>query len=673
MTSQENMTTDPLALSPVHRVAVTGANGLIGRWLVLGLTRQGTRVLALMRRPDERLAELRTWIAARGGDATLVYGAHLDLDAPGLGLELAAREALRQVDAVYHLAARFGFGLSVAEARRANVEAPLELVDLLASADLVPRLVHISGYRTEGREARNLDVADAHALARFYRTHGAYEASKMEAHVRVARRAARQGVPLTRVSPAMVIGDSRTGETIQYTGLAETLGMLWRRRLPALVGRHDTWLPAVTVDFLADLLVRVPADPALVGEHLVVLDPATPTLPELVGLAADRMGRPRPRLQLPVGLVRQIPSWASGVDSESLSFISSDRYDTQLLARFMARHSLSMPSFAASFSRWVDHLLASRFGDHAPRAGRIRRHGGRRVFARGEVAEAEAVYLHGVMLHEGSWAPVMDRTGHRGYAPDLPGTGRSEGADSPHEWLRSVLAEARVPQVLVAHSLGTAFATTFAAWHPERVAELILVSPFFLQARPGWALRQPELVGAAFRFGPKRLLAAAMEADRDTTLIGDARDEAIDLLRDSAAGHARWLSWATRRDIRALLARDLELAIAAGVPVTLVVGSDDPLRAAAPAGARVVEVAGAGHYPQLTHPAVVAETVERAVNRGRELPRAHGGTRYAPPLRRPLAEAAKRARSLALPTVDVPIVAPRAPFATSAPRARMLA
>mgnify|MGYP000210972243 CR=1 FL=1 len=334
----------------IQAAVVTGAAGFIGRYLLVALTKQGTHVAALVRGPTARLPELRAWVDAHGGDGALLSAAPFDLEAPDLGLTPESEAWLDRAEAVYHLAARFEFGLSAEAARVANVDASVRLVERLARRPRLERLVYLSGYRTEGGPARALDVDDPAALRRFYRDHGAYEASKMEAHQRVQRRADELGVPLTRVSPAVVIGHSETGETTQFIGLVETLRLLHARRLPALPGDASTWLPLVTVDVLASVLVRVPTDPLSRGEHLVVFDERSPSLPALVKLAAEHMGVPAPRLCLPVWFVRALPTALSGVDREGLSFISSDRYDAAPLQAFAARTQLELPDIERAFA-----------------------------------------------------------------------------------------------------------------------------------------------------------------------------------------------------------------------------------------------------------------------------------------------------------------------------------
>ncbi|MEZ4328355.1 MAG: alpha/beta fold hydrolase [Polyangiales bacterium] len=595
----------------IHEVAVTGANGFIGRFLLVELTRRGALVWALMRRAEERVDELRAWVDARGGDGRLVRATEFDLAAPDLGLTPEGEQVLACVDAVYHLAARFEFGLSVEVARQANVDASLRLVERLAQRPpgaRVRRLVHLSGYRTEGTPARALDVTDARGLAAFYRTHGAYEASKMEAHQRVERRARELDVPLTRVSPAVVIGHSETGETTQFIGLAETLRRLRDGQLMALPGSDQTWLPLVPVDHLAACLAGVPGDRASEGQHLVVFDEASPSLTQLVALAAARLGTHAPRRHVPVRLVRALPTRLTGVDHEALSFLSDDRYDSQPLSAFERRVGLSRPPIEQAFLRWVDFLQQTEFGarPHDERTRLLA--AGVSVSASGDLRAADSVLLHGLLLNDTSWAALRERLPFPSLAVDLPGLGRSgAGGGQPGEWLRAVLAPLATKPLLVAHSLGAVHALELAQRYPERIAGLVLVSPFFLQARPAPLLRVGWLVQRALRWlrrlGPSRALGdAALPA---------LTDDAVDLLTrpEVARASARWLSWVARHDVRARLRQTLdELQL----PVVLVHGERDPLRVAPGTPRETHVVHGAGHYPQLTHPERVAGVIRAA-------------------------------------------------------------
>ncbi len=590
-------------------VIITGASGFIGRWLAAELTRQGVGVLALVRNGPARVAELRDWVESHGGRAAHVDALHFDLDADDLGLDAVGVERVRGATAVYHLAARFTFGLDRVTARRANVTASERLVELCADAPRLKRFVHLSGYRTTGTPASRLEVDDTDQLDAFYATHGAYEASKIEAHERVRRAAARVGVPLTRISPAAVIGDSRTGETTQLTGLGETIERLMHGRLPALPGGADTLVPLLAVDTLASLLAALPDDPDSAGQHYVALDPDTPPLAKLVARIARRIGVTPPRVSVPVSVLSRLPSALTSVTSEELSFVSDDRYDAQPFLTLLERLGLELPPIGATVDVWVDYLVDTDGLKSKPR-GRSFSASGRRVFASGDRAAPQAVLLHGVLLNERSWQPLVDRLRVQHLALDLPGFGRSaDSTATPGEWTRAALDGTRSRPVIVGHSLGSAYAIDYALEHADRVQGVILVSPFFLQARPSWLLRRAEVMAPALRFGPRTKLAAVLDGTLD-----DARTDALELLRrpSVACANARGLSWAARLDVR----RDYQQRLAQlQVPVMLIVGERDPLIVDPPANVSIERVAGAGHYPQLTHPARVAELVGRTMPR----------------------------------------------------------
>lgn len=323
-------------------ILVTGGSGLLGRWLLAALTRRGARVHVLLRGAAERAPELRAFVGSLGGVPDRLEVHEGDVERPGLGLSAP----LSGVRDVYHLAARFGFGLSVDEARRANVEGTLHVAELAASLPRLRRFVFVGGYRMTRPPAALSGLRapyDAVTIARVYAAHGAYEASKHESYAALKQLATARGLPLTVVHPSSVIGDSRTGRTTQLTGLAETVEQLWNGTLPALAGTADTFVPVVTVDHLADVLASVPLDPATLGEELVVLDPRTPNLPALIGRVAAHLGVPAPRWTLPAALVRALPRALTGLDPETLHFLSEDRYDTTSTDAHLARMGLRAP------------------------------------------------------------------------------------------------------------------------------------------------------------------------------------------------------------------------------------------------------------------------------------------------------------------------------------------
>ncbi|MGV9775373.1 alpha/beta fold hydrolase [Streptosporangium sp. NPDC003464] len=555
---------------------VFGAAGFVGRSLVAELLSRGRRVAAAVRGPGERLT---SWLAAQEVDTAGLTVVTADITAPGLGLaDTGGLEAVRDV---YNAAARFAFGLSVEEARRANVTGALNVTDWAAARPGLRRLVHISGYRVSG------GVAD-------YRAEGAYEASKKEADAAVRIRARELGVPLTIVNPSTVVGPG------QFIGLASLVEDLWRGRLPALPGGPEVFLPVVESGYFARFMAAVPEHEETEGRAYWVLDDDTPDLPELVALVAGHLGVPAPRRTVPVGLLRRLPRALTGVDPETLSFMSGDRYDTAPALAFAERAGLRMPPAGEVLRSWVDGLVGSRFGAAAPPRGPygFQDVAGSRTWVTGERESPEYVMLHGLPLDAGSWEEVGDRLAVPVLAADLPGLGRSAPARSLDGWTAALMAPVTTRPVLVGHSFGCGPVLRYARANPDRVAAVVLVAPAFLQPPSGWLPRSRAAVPALRRMSGARLgerLGVPADAVADLRRPGAAR-RVVEAMRAAHSG---------RSELRQVLDQVVE---GSGVPVTIVTGSADPLAVDVPA--TVIE--GAGHYPQLTHPHELAAALRAA-------------------------------------------------------------
>lgn len=331
---------------------VVGATGFIGRWLTAELLTRGRPVAATVRGGPAREAELRTWLRDHDVNDQALTVVPADVG-------LSREDPLDSVRDVFNAAGAYRFGMSRGEAEGANVHGALNVLRWAGARPHLRRLVHVSGYRV----AETLShPADEDQLIELYRRYGAYEASKREGDAAVRALAAQEGIPLTVVNPATVIGHSVTGEAGQYLGLAGLVRQLWTGRLPALPGTRRTFVPVVTVDHLARFLAAVPAHDHEPYRAHWLLDDATPELPDLVALLARHLGVRAPRLLLPVALVRRLPRTLTGADPETLTFLSEDRYDTASADAVGLRH----PPVADALRRWADRLVADRFGRVKP-------------------------------------------------------------------------------------------------------------------------------------------------------------------------------------------------------------------------------------------------------------------------------------------------------------------
>ena len=573
---------------------VFGASGLVGRYLVLALAEAGANVTAAVRSAESG-ARVERWLEEHGLTRS-IRTTIVDFEAPGL--VAGGPSAFPFITEIHNCAGSYRFGMAAEEARSANVGIVEKLIDFAEELPRLQRVVHVSGYRVGGQDPATVPWSDEHRTT-VYRELGAYEASKVESDAIFQARALERGIPWTIVNPSSVIGDSETGESDQHIGLATTIEQIWDGTASALPGGEATFLPVVTVDYLAAFMTAAAVDPAAAGKAYWVLDDATPPLANLLTHVGRHLGGRVPRLRVPVGVIKRLPHRITKADPETLTFMSADRYPTESAVEFADRHGIRMPDVRVSLERWADHLAAHRFGAARAEGRRFVDAGGLRTFELGQPGSGRLI-LPGLPVNADTWADVAAGIGAR--VVDLPGLGLSGGTGVTdwEQWLPGVLGGE--PADVIGHSIGSAAAVVAADRFPERVRSLTLIAPFFLQDPPGAAARLRPLLRAYLRRTDpaglsRRLTGSAASAAALESSVGDlrrstARSAATQLAR---AGSAHW-----RAELRDALERF-------DGPIRIITGSEDPLDPAVGARLRsrpnveLISVPDAGHHPQLTH------------------------------------------------------------------------
>jgi pimeloyl-ACP methyl ester carboxylesterase len=252
--------------------------------------------------------------------------------------------------------------------------------------------------------------------------------------------------------------------------------------------------------------------------------------------------------------------------------------------------------------------------------------------------------LHCSSGSSGAWVPVMNQLGrdYRVLAPDLLGYGRSApwprdvplASDGELGVLEALLDVVGRPVHLVGHSYGGTVALSTAQRFPFRVASLTLIEPvaFHLLRRAdepdGWrevtalAERHLALIGEGRDATAAEAFVTYWSGPKAWQQMPDAaRDSAV---RSAAKVAAEWLlMFAAEDDLDAIAGIEAPTLLICGgrtrMPARRVV---EILRQALPR-ARHHEIAGAGHMSPLTHPAGIADAIQRhvgAVNFLRLLP-----------------------------------------------------
>ncbi len=269
-----------------QRVLITGAAGFTGLCLALSLAGAGHRVRGLVRNRDS-LATLE-----KAGVQTVVG----DIRDPAV-----LREALRDVDTVYHLAAVFRrAGVPDSEYREVHVDATRQLIELSAAAG-VRRVLHCSTVGVHGSVSEEAPATEDAPL----HPGDIYQVTKLEGERMALETAERTGVPLTVVRPGPIYGpgDKR---------LLKLIGGVARRRF-TLLGNGCPRFQMVYIDDLTEGFRLAAESPAAAGRTYIMTGNEAPTLNELVRQIAGIARVDSPRFRLPVW-----PFWLAGALCEAV-------------------------------------------------------------------------------------------------------------------------------------------------------------------------------------------------------------------------------------------------------------------------------------------------------------------------------------------------------------------
>jgi len=334
---------------------VFGATGHIGKWLVRELLEHGVTVTAAVR-TEHSFRTLEEWLVQHGvaGRAKHLL---VDFNREDLGQDPASN-ACGPVTELHNVAGAFAFGMTAEAAYAANVISAERVVRFAAKLPMLTRLMHLSGYRVGRQDPADVPWDDSRR-AKEYQRLGAYEGSKVESDAVVQATARSLGVPFTMINPATVIGDSVSGESGQVLGLATSVLDLFHGKLPALPGSERTFVPVVTVDYLASFMALVPTRPEAVNASYWVLDDATPPLPVMLRMLGKHLNVRVPWLRIPVGLLKKLPAKLTGADPETLSFLSGDQYPTAPALALAQASGLHHPPVETALKRWADYLVAA--------------------------------------------------------------------------------------------------------------------------------------------------------------------------------------------------------------------------------------------------------------------------------------------------------------------------
>jgi thioester reductase-like protein len=347
-------------------VFVTGFPGFLGSELVRRVLRRPERtdVVCLVQPKfaelaNARVAEIVASEKVASGRIELVAG---DVTAPGLGLE-GKRALARRLHEFFHLAAVYDLSVAREVGMKVNVDGTRHVLDLAAEAPSLARVQYVSTCYVSGRWTGIFRESDLDKGQEF---NNHYEETKYLAELEVRRRIA-DGLPATIYRPAVVVGDSATGETQKFDGPYYVLRWLLKQPtvavLPVPGDPERSRINVVPRDFVLDAIEALSTFDGAAGVCYQLADPEPSTIDEVIDLFAAATGRAIVRVPTPLGLakgaIEHVPGVerVMGIPSSAVDyFVHPTFYDTTNADRDLGRFGISCPRFAAYLPTLVAFL-----------------------------------------------------------------------------------------------------------------------------------------------------------------------------------------------------------------------------------------------------------------------------------------------------------------------------
>ncbi len=339
---------------------ITGFPGFIGRRLVRTLLDEhdDLQIVALV---EPRMAATARELA--GERVEILEG---DISRRRLGLSDYDWERLTEaVTHVFHLAAIYDLAVPVDVAQRVNVDGTGNVLDLCLQAERLERLAYVSTAYVAGKRH---GVVYEHELVMGQEFKNHYESTKFQAEVWV--REAMDRVPTTILRPAIVVGDSQTGETEKFDGpyyILRTIARAEKMGRPvAQFGSSEAPFNVVPVDFVVAAIAATAFMPEAEGETLHLVDPEPLQTAQLVTKLSKVYAGRKPQGRVPPSLVgfslrsKRVREFFGGTPRESIAYLNhAVAFDTRRAVELLGPLGLKPPRFNQYVGAMVDYFKAN--------------------------------------------------------------------------------------------------------------------------------------------------------------------------------------------------------------------------------------------------------------------------------------------------------------------------
>lgn len=338
-------------------IFLTGFPGFLGTRLVDALSeKHPDAAFGLLVQPKFTTAAQRTLDELGLTDrAVLLPG---DITVPNLDLGDRAAALAGEITHAYHLAAVYDLAVPREIGWKINVEGTRHVLDFLAQAPDLQFFGYVStAYVSGKRTGRIREDELVHATG--FKNH--YEETKYHAEVLVQDRM--DTLPTAIFRPAIVVGDSETGETAKFDGPYFILKAL--RKLPSVtlmtrIGSGTRTVNLVPVDFVIDAMTYL-SEPQHTGTVYHLTDPNPPTTQEIMDTFTRLMDMKVAYVPIPPAVARTLMGTGAGhylgIAPELIDYFDHPaRYDSTNTQEALDGSGIECPSFFSYAPTMVEYL-----------------------------------------------------------------------------------------------------------------------------------------------------------------------------------------------------------------------------------------------------------------------------------------------------------------------------
>lgn len=348
-------------MSNKRTIFITGFPGFLAGRLVEELAGPDVRFFLLVQETffDKAMKDIARISESTGTPFTNFSVLRGDITKKDLGMnEADVGVAVRETTDVFHLAAVYDLAVEKELAYKVNVEGTRNVNDLVRRMENLRRYNYISTCYVAGkRDDRIYENELEHDEG--FRNY--YEETKYYAELEVEK--LKDDLPVTIFRPAVVCGDSETGETAKYDGIYYVIKFLLR--FPEVfrlvnVGNDDVRLNLVPVDFVVKGMAVLSSDDRAEGKTVALADPNPLTTKEICDSIAESITNKRSVITPPAKVVEKFlnspisPSLTGLPHSGVPYFFIPQTYDTKVMEELLEPHGIECPSF----SDYVKNLVA---------------------------------------------------------------------------------------------------------------------------------------------------------------------------------------------------------------------------------------------------------------------------------------------------------------------------